>query len=80
MGISTEIEANELASSGVDHIRVRILPDGRLSADDAARYLGRARGTLATWRMRGVGPRWSLVGGRIFYRLSELQRFVEEGK
>ncbi len=34
-------------------MKVRVLPDGRLSRKDAAKYLGRAEKTLAMWEMVG---------------------------
>ncbi len=57
-------------------LRVRILPDGRLSRKHAARYLGLAEKTLAIWAGQGKGPRPRKVGGRVFYRLEDLQAFV----
>jgi hypothetical protein len=48
----------------VDRVRVRVLPDGRLDADNAARYMGRSPKTLAQWRLRGKGPPAHKVGGR----------------
>jgi len=35
---------------------------------------------MATWRMEGNGPAWVRVGGKIFYRREELDRFIKEGK
>jgi len=62
---------------GLEQVRARVLPDGRLSAADAARYLGRNPKTLANWRSTGIGPAWTRNGGRIFYRLSALRRWME---
>jgi Helix-turn-helix domain len=79
MGLSRDVGATELAgggTGGIEHVVVRILPDGRVSADDAARYLGAAPKTLAMWRMRGLGPAWRKVGGRIFYFRRDLDAFV----
>ena len=80
MGLSRAIGANELAGvstgSGIEQVRVRVLPDGRMLADDAARYLGHAPKTLAMWRMRGIGPSWRKVGGRIFYFQRDLDHFI----
>ncbi len=33
----------------VDQVRVRVLPDGRMTRRDAAAYLGFAEKTLAMW-------------------------------
>ncbi len=60
----------------VDQVRVRILPDGRMTRRDAARYLGRATKTMAMWAMEGKGPRSVLVGGRRFYFKDDLDAFV----
>ena len=80
MGLSREVGATSLAgvttASGIQHVVVRILPDGRVSADDAARYLGAASKTLAMWRMRGIGPAWRKVGGRVFYFRHDLDAFI----
>lgn len=54
-------------------------PDGRLSRTDAARYLGVASKTLANWRSGGKGPRPVKVGGRVFYWVSDLAAFVQQG-
>ncbi|MET4807497.1 helix-turn-helix domain-containing protein [Limibacillus sp. MBR-115] len=56
--------------------RVRITPDGRLTAKEAARFLGHEPKTLANWRCQGKGPQPRKVGGRVFYRLEDLQAFV----
>jgi hypothetical protein len=70
----------ELRTGPVEQVRVRQLPDGRLSAKDAAAYLGHSMGRLATWRMEGTGPAFMRVGGKIFYRREALDRFIAEGK
>ena len=36
------------------------------------------RGTLAHWRHRRVGPRYSKFGNRILYRGSDLNAFIDE--
>jgi hypothetical protein len=81
MGISRDVGATELAGitsdSVIEQVRVRVLPDGRVSADDAARYLGHKAKTLAMWRSHGTGPAWRKVGGRIFYFRRDLDAFVE---
>jgi hypothetical protein len=79
MDLSSDVRASELAgptAGGVVHVRVRVLPDGRISAEDAARYLGHAPKTLAMWRVRGIGPRFRKVGGRIFYFRRDLDAFI----
>ncbi len=59
-----------------EQVKVRILPDGRLTRRDAARYLGRAEKTLAMWGMEAKGPRSVLVGGRRFYFKNDLDTFI----
>jgi hypothetical protein len=60
----------------VEQVRVRVLPDGRLSRQDAARYLGMAEKTLAMWTLTGRGPKWLKVGGRVFYFKTDLDAFI----
>ncbi len=52
------------------------LPDRRLNRKDAANYLGFAAPTLANWALKGYGPPSFKVGGRRFYWLADLERFV----
>ncbi len=60
----------------IERVKVRVLPDGRLSRKDAAAYLGRAEKTLAMWEMEGKGPPSVLVGGRRFYFKDALDAFI----
>ena len=82
MGLSRHLTARQLAgqpdrgASAVETVRVRVLPDGRMTREDAARYLGHAPKTLAQWQLQGKGPRSVLVGGRRFYFKDDLDRFV----
>ena len=62
-----------------ENVKVRILPDGRLSRRDAAQYLGLSAKTLAIWGSQGRGPNFVKVGGRVFYYLEDLQAFVGRG-
>ena len=63
-------------TDGEDRVRVRILPDGRMTRHDAARYLGHAPKTLAMWQIQGKGPRSVRVGGRRFYFKNDLDEFI----
>jgi len=56
--------------------RVRVLPDGRLTREDAALYLGMKSKTLSMWEMQGKGPKSVKVGGRRFYFKHALDAFV----
>ena len=61
--------------------RVRTVLPGRLSGSDAALYLGLATQTLANWRNLGRGPKYMRQGrlhGRIYYRISDLDAWIEE--
>jgi hypothetical protein len=57
---------------------VSMVRDPFLNTDDACRYLGVPKATLLTWRVRrpGYGPRAVKAGGRLKYRLSELDRWL----
>ena len=70
----------ETTQSGVETVRVRILPDGRMTREDAARYLGVKPKTLAMWQLEGKGPASLLVGGRRFYFKSALDGFIGAGE
>lgn len=60
-------------------IKVRVLPDGRLSRADAAIFLGLKKKTLSDYQLRGVGPRPIRCGGRVFYYLRDLEAFIATG-
>lgn len=63
-------------SDAVETVRVRVLPDGRLTREDAAKYLGKQPKTLAMWAMQGKGPQGVRVGGRVYYYMKDLDRFI----
>lgn len=65
--------------SDINQIQVTVLPGGRVDRRAAAAYLGRKPATLAAWASQGVGPRLLKSRGRVFYELSELDRFMREG-
>jgi hypothetical protein len=48
--------------------------------DVAALFLDRSERTLRTWRSTGRGPEFVGVQGRIYYPITALFRFVEEGR
>jgi len=64
----------------LERVRVRILPDGRMTRKDAARYLGRKPKTLAMWELAGQGPRSCKVGGRRYYFKDVLDAFIRGGE
>jgi len=77
---STASHLTRLADEAMEQVKVRILPDGRMSRQDAARYLGHKPKTLAMWTLFGKGPRSVKVGGRIFYFRYDLDAFVRGGE
>jgi hypothetical protein len=62
--------------AAVEQIRVRVLPDGRMTRAAAAQYVGCAEKTLAMWQLAGKGPRSVKVGGRVFYYRGDLDAFI----
>lgn len=64
----------------LDQVRIRVLPDGRVTRKDSAIYLGVSPKTMAMWLTKGRGPASILVGGRRFHFLEELDRYVAEGE
>ena len=69
----------EVQQTETDTVPIRVLPDGRLDRRNAARYLGRAVKTLATWSTKGKGPRPVKIAGRIFYFKDALDEFINGG-
>lgn len=61
----------------IEHLKIRVLPDGRVSRRDAAIFLARDPRTLESWARVGKGPRPIKAGGRCFYWLSDLQAFAQ---
>ena len=54
-------------------------PPRYLRTQEAARFLGLSSRTLEKHRTYGTGPRYSKLGGRVVYRLEDLQAWVELG-
>ncbi len=55
------------------------LPPRYLRTPEAARFVGLSIRTLEKHRIYGTGPRYSKLGGRVVYRLEDLQAWVERG-
>ena len=61
----------------IERVKVRVLPDGRMTRSDAAKYLGVAVKTIAMWdledptRLGGIK-----VGGRRFYYIGRLDAVI----
>ncbi len=60
----------------IEHVRIVVFPDDRVDRKNAAVALGLSPKTLAEWRRVSKGPRAFNVGGRVFYRWSEVQAFA----
>lgn len=63
----------------LEQVKVRVLPDGRVPRADAAAFLGLSPKTLACWSSLGLGPIPRKTGGRVFYRLADLEAFRDTG-
>ena len=55
------------------------LPPRCLRTPEAARFLGLSGRTLEKHRTYGTGPRYSKLGGRVVYRLDDLQAWLNRG-
>ncbi len=66
----------ELETIEVEPVRVRVLPNGNMDSNNAAKYLDRAPKTLAMWRMQGRGPPWWKCGGRVLYNKEALDAYL----
>ena len=51
----------------------------RLDVADAAEYLGLSASALNKYRSAGKGPRYLRIGNRVFYRMADLDAYVEKG-
>lgn len=69
-------EESRVVEISLERPRVRVLPDGRMTRRDTARYLGHAEKTLAMWQSTGKGPRSVLVGGKRFYFKADVDAFI----
>ena len=62
----------------VEQVRVRVLPDGRMTRRDAAKYLGIAVKTVAMWDLEDPAKLGGVkVGGRRFYYKDRLDRVIQ---
>ena len=73
---TSKAAATETSVAAVEHVKVRVLPDGRLTRTDAARYIGIDPKTMANWSLTNFGPRPHRVGGRVFYYKDALDAFI----
>jgi len=49
-----------------------------LKRQDAANYLNVKKSSLEAWAVRGGGPAFVKFGRAVRYRISDLEKFVEE--
>jgi predicted site-specific integrase-resolvase len=50
-----------------------------LSAKEIREEFGIARRTLESWRSQGIGPEYSIVGGRAMYERVAFEKFIAAG-
>jgi excisionase family DNA binding protein len=55
------------------------LPPRYLTASEAARYLGISTSTLQKHRQHGTGPAYFKLGGRVLYRIADLDTWAARG-
>ena len=55
------------------------LPPRYLRTPEAARFLGLSGRTLEKHRTFGTGPAYRKIGGRVVYRVEDLQRWADLG-
>ena len=65
-----------VADASVEAVRCRMLPDGRMTQEDSARYLGLKEKTLAMWALQRKGPPFVRVEARVFYFKADLDAFI----
>ena len=65
------------AIAEIETVHVRVLPDGRMDRENAARYLGLKPKTLAMWLLEKKGPPSLKVGGKRFYFKDQLDAFIQ---
>lgn len=69
--LSAPENLRRLDFTAVEHVKVRVLPDGRVARAEAAKLFDRAPKTMAEWSAKGWGPRCIHVGGRVFHDYAE---------
>ena len=86
MGLSRDLTARQVTGlsdpgeGSVDLVRVRVLPDGRMSRKDAARYIGIAEKTMAMWQLQAKkgAPRSVRIAGRRWYFKEDLDQYLRD--
>ena len=54
------------------------LLDGYVSEREAAPELKKCQRTMQRWRRQGIGPPWTKIGNRIYYRVDAVKRWLRE--
>jgi predicted DNA-binding transcriptional regulator AlpA len=49
-----------------------------LTTDEAAEYIRFSKSSLESWRSAGEGPRITKLRGKVFYRVSDLDAWIDE--
>ncbi len=73
------LHETRISEPALEQVRVRVLPDGRMTREDAASYLGMRPKTLAMWALEGKGPPAHRVMGRVFYYKNDLDDLIRGG-
>ena len=76
MSVQVVHRPTQIRQVEIEHVRIRVLPDGRMTRRDAAAYLGVTEKTMAMWALQGKGPRSVKVGGRRFYFKAVLDAYI----
>ena len=63
----------------IDSLRIVVLPGGQMDRKNAARAMGKSPKTLSEWSRLGIGPAPFKIGGRVHYRLADVQAFCAGG-
>lgn len=58
---------------------VEVTGSDLITPTEAADYLHISASTLARWRTYGGGPLYIKLGGRVFYRIFNLDEFIAKG-
>jgi len=58
---------------------INFYPDGRLDAENAAKYLGISKMTLAVYRSKKTGPSYIKIG-KIFYLKRDLDEWLTKNR
>lgn len=74
--IDESLTSQHAPSIEFETVKIKMLPDGRLSAIEAAKYLGRAVSSMAIDRTNGVGCPFVKIGGKIWYWKSDLDQYI----